>query len=116
MSRTKKTTFGPRETQRIIARRKKWVDALRSGEYPQGLRRLRSTDPAEPTKYCCLGVADEVCKLKNSDNGSLNPAQRLKLGINRDHQGELISGNDSLGKTFQELADMIEKLPIVKEV
>ena len=35
---------------------KKWVEALRSGEYEQGRRALRSGD----SKYCCLGV---LCKI-----------------------------------------------------
>jgi hypothetical protein len=38
--------------------KKKWVDALRSGKYPQGQRHLR-TAGAE-AKFCCLGVLCEV--------------------------------------------------------
>lgn len=34
---------------------RKWVEALRSGEYTQGKNALRDGD-----KYCCLGVACDV--------------------------------------------------------
>lgn len=34
---------------------KLWIDALRSGEYPQGTGQLNKTG-----KYCCLGVLCEV--------------------------------------------------------
>ena len=35
--------------------KKKWVDALRSGEYAQGRSSLRDHD-----EYCCLGVLCEL--------------------------------------------------------
>jgi hypothetical protein len=38
-----------------------WVDALRSGNYQQGTRRLRSENA-----YCCLGV---LCDLYDRDQG-----------------------------------------------
>lgn len=41
---------------------KKWVQALRSGEYKQGKDALRDND-----KFCCLGVACEVYKKENPD-------------------------------------------------
>lgn len=42
---------------------KVWVDALRSGEFKQGMNRLRnpgSRDVGVPDMFCCLGVACEV--------------------------------------------------------
>jgi hypothetical protein len=36
--------------------KKKWVAALRSGEYEQGVGKLRSLD----NKFCCLGVACDL--------------------------------------------------------
>jgi hypothetical protein len=36
--------------------RKRWVDALRSGEYQQGVGSLRTGGD----KYCCLGVLCEI--------------------------------------------------------
>lgn len=38
----------------------KWVDALRSDEYPQGRRALVSRDFENKMLFCCLGVACEV--------------------------------------------------------
>lgn len=41
---------------------RKWVDALRSGEFKQGTGRLRTGD-----SYCCLGVACEIAKREGVD-------------------------------------------------
>jgi hypothetical protein len=41
--------------------KKLWVDALRSGNYRQGIGRLRCADT-----YCCLGV---LCDLYDRDQG-----------------------------------------------
>ena len=40
--------------------KQKWVAALRSGKYKQGIGYLRSTSD----EYCCLGV---LCDMSNSD-------------------------------------------------
>ncbi len=45
------------------ANREKWVEALRSGEYEQGLGRLRP----DTDVFCCLGVACEVFIKENPD-------------------------------------------------
>lgn len=45
--------------------KQKWVDALRSGVYKQGLKRLRdgSVNGGHEPYYCCLGVlVDLYCK------------------------------------------------------
>lgn len=39
---------------------KKWVAALRSGDYKQGKSALRGTDSKDRTTFCCLGV---LCNL-----------------------------------------------------
>lgn len=39
---------------------RKWVDALRSGQYHQGNGRLKYKDNDNVVKHCCLGVACEV--------------------------------------------------------
>jgi len=44
-----KTIFMPEETM------KKWLEALRSGEYKQGRRFLKTEEG-----YCCLGVLQDV--------------------------------------------------------
>lgn len=43
------------------ANRKKWVDALRSGEYKQTTGQLRKTPlGAQEPRFCCLGVACDL--------------------------------------------------------
>lgn len=102
-----------------------WVAALRSGEYKQGHRQLRSGD-----KFCCLGV---LCNLhaqahpkvaaKETDPilymgrlGFLPPAVVKWAGLQYDYgarvtikafNGSLSHHNDS-GRTFNEIADAIE--------
>lgn len=51
-----------------------WTQALRSGEFPQGLEVLRSADE----KYCCLGV---LCELAVRA-GIIPPATGPGLSIN----------------------------------
>ena len=41
---------------------RKWIDALRSGEYTQGTRRLRGDGT-----YCCLGVLCDVYKKETKE-------------------------------------------------
>lgn len=107
----------------------KWVAALRSGEYKQGTKYLRSGD-----KFCCLGVlcdlavkeniiTDPVKKAINnsiyeydhSDAGIASYSVREWSGLRDcmgmyDHSNPmgLAELNDS-GKTFAEIADIIEK-------
>jgi len=106
-----KSPFSARETERILARRKKWTDALRSGKFKQGHRALhwevRGT-------YCCLGVADVVCNLKNECGGVLDFRNLLKLGLSESQQGFLASKNDK-GYDFKFIANEIDKMPIKKE-
>lgn len=99
---------------------KKWVAALRSGEYMQGLRALVDGDC-----YCCLGVA---CKVYEKEVGPLPEEWRGKtllddpikivrdwLGL-RDECGLYESGcltemNDAR-VPFPEIADIIESEPV----
>ena len=104
---------------------KLWVEALRSGEYEQGSGWLQ-----DGNRYCCLGVACIVYEkqteaiLSRDDDGVLNSCQYLGndycevkqwLGL-RDSVGgfhrdsNLASLNDE-GKTFGEIADVIESEP-----
>lgn len=43
------------------ANAKKWIEALRSGEYKQAKGWLKTSN-GEETRYCCLGVACEISK------------------------------------------------------
>ncbi len=107
---------------------KKWVEALRSGEYRQGDSYLYNKDT---DCYCCLGVACRVYEqeteneLENSDTLLLPDFQRFStlkdypevqkwLGL-RTPNGELDKGrdltllNDIQEKSFSEIADVIEE-------
>lgn len=107
----------------------KWAAALRSGEYKQGTMRLhtRSTD-----SYCCLGV---LCELAAKEIpieiaegcGSYGKCYELEYtsppakvrkwaGLLTDEGSffapnfsSLMELNDSEGRTFTEIADVIEK-------
>lgn len=98
---------------------KKWLDALRSGQYEQGKSWL-----CRNGKYCCLGVACEVFELPKEivgDRvkyaGSTGPAPCQvvdALGLHSD-TGWTVDGGDSVvtlndraRKTFAEIADILE--------
>lgn len=100
--------------------RQRWVDALRSGDYPQGLYNLRTT-----RGFCCYGV---LCELAVADgvmpaadgpdqegvysyNGaeSLLPAAVKTWASVNFGQLSLARRNDD-GWTFSQIADAIEGL------
>lgn len=100
--------------------KKKWVDALRSGEYKQGKIGLYNY---ESDAYCCLGVLCELAgfeKLPKEDvyavynvGGVVSSVGLSAPFIDRiefppHEEGRLISMNDSKGKSFSEIADYIE--------
>lgn len=108
---------------------KKWVEALRSGRFQQAKNRLATKDG-----FCCLGVACEVAiengvklnktvvstgRILYDYNEMLLPdsvrewldlstcgSDYKAVGINK----QLSADNDS-GKTFTEIADIIESEP-----
>lgn len=123
------------------ANRTKWVAALRSGEFPQGRRYLRTTDD----QYCCLGVACELAAREgvippfadgkyDGDGCVLTPAVQDWLGLHDDcgvtydeypigdpdedgdyaMAGSLTELNDSGEWTFNRLADLIESGKLMK--
>lgn len=109
--------------------RKKWIAALRSGEYKQGKYVLKTDDG----RYCCLGVlmdlaqkegvisdwgsdtlGNTVTSVKAKDwvglrsrNGEMNISFKTP---SRGEKYELSALNDS-GMTFAEIADIIESEP-----
>lgn len=112
------------------ANRKKWIEALRSGNYRQGTNRL-CTLTADGPYYCCLGVAYAIFKdqfeiktvdyhsVRRFDGASGNlehPDIRNALGINRigyllktiEGRSSLVTLNDD-GYTFEEIASIIEE-------
>lgn len=100
---------------------RKWVEALRSGEYKQGKYQLRRAD----NTYCCLGVACDLHSKETGtpwspndmyvDNGiALPKVVQEWLGIDSadiglPNQKSLVLLNDVYKQTFAEIADVIEK-------
>lgn len=87
----------------------RWVEALRSGEYQQGRRRLRTGGA-----YCCLGVlADLVAPNAWGKSGGYECWKGLVVTLPRELVPERIQEqatwlNDK-GATFTEIADWIER-------
>ena len=91
--------------------KKKWINALRSGEYRQGQEFLKSKDGT----YCCLGV---LCKItgngSNRDMGASYPMVSYDgvpedfMGLDGDMQNELAIMNDYGKHDFDSIAYYIE--------
>lgn len=102
-----------------IENRRKWITALRSGKYKQGIGILRNG-----SYYCCLGVGCDISKLSEwqktfltTDRQTFRYVTSVGMmpkevadfyGLSKDEQDKLISANDG-GKTFDEIAAMIEQ-------
>ncbi len=96
--------------------KEKWVDALRSGRYKQGVDCLRTHDD----RYCCLGVLCDVTGTRwrphtlhdryVCEGESLVMPRPLivKTGLSRRECGDLAHMNDT-GSSFSEIAEYIEK-------
>lgn len=110
---------------------KKWVEALRSGEYEQCSKQLRKKHRGA-YRYCCLGVAADISSLGNWNNNEfISGLQRedqvlvenvkIWLGLNTSHgrldikkttggiQHITLAELNDEGKSFSEIADIIEK-------
>lgn len=109
----------------ILENRRRWAEALRSGEYEQGHSQLVNHYGEENPSYCCLGVATILCggDLINPKKGKSHLYAGLKtieeLGLVEDaaltavldragRQVTLSVLNDSYGFTFAEIADLID--------
>ncbi len=105
--------------------KQKWVEALRSGRYKQGRRKLRVGD-----EYCCLGVLCDIagteldatwipCPVFTGQDPpsyifgataltQLDAEQAHSIGIRQAEQKQLIFMNDTQNSSFSEIADYIE--------
>jgi hypothetical protein len=98
----------------------KFVDALRSGEYTQGRLQLYNKNS---DSYCCLGVANVVCDLKESsdiflDNTYEQLGLRNRYGslhkdiyVNTLKYVSLLEMNDTGQMSFKDIANFIEGNP-----
>lgn len=104
--------------------KKKWTDALRSGDYTQGQHGLCLVSE-EGAAYCCLGIAYELTYGEDSwvedtwrtldgsywlRAASVNDDTSLFTpeGLTPKQADDLAEMNDE-GKTFNELADYIDE-------
>lgn len=115
-------------TEQQAANRRKWVAALRSGDYKQAKESLVVEDDDKNRSYCCLGVAcvlaisegieDDFPDQEYADwDEQLTPDIRDWLGL-QSKAGDLtapvagkehlIGLNDEANLTFAEIADVIE--------
>ena len=108
-------------TDSVAENRRRWVKALRSGEYRQAQNQLRRDN-----RYSCLGVA---CDILGSgdwipagivqprnwmyDHELYTPSARIrnKLGLTDLQVQWLVIMNDYHRSSFDEIADWIEALP-----
>ena len=88
-----------------------WLEALRSGKYRQGKQALKTKSAKGQYSYCCLGVAKEVCAIKNSEkiiHGSFlfitGEAVFLSIFVQ-----EILANKNDKGTSFTKIADYIEK-------
>lgn len=100
--------------------KKRWMDALRSGEYKQTRGILKWTDADGESHYCCLGVLCEIAGL-NWD-GIKRETEQIPWVVGyltgfhgtatpespRAYNWKLASMNDR-GDTFDTIADWIEE-------
>ena len=72
---------------------KKWVKALRSGEYKQARRDLCKEDDSGECSYCCLGVACDIfvegdwIQRKGWIEWSIDPYEEFALPSYSDREG-----------------------------
>jgi hypothetical protein len=96
--------------------KKKWIDALRSGEYKQGKNHLVIFGNNNEPYYCCLGVAGKVCGLSDIDlrfqdfftQTHVNNLPDLLFGEDN-VPAMLAKMNDDDNMSFNKIADYIEK-------
>lgn len=98
----------------------KWVAALRSGDYKQGIGCLKYKDKEGTLRYCCLGVLAEVAGNKNLgttlvsmygdtvNEGNKKVYSWVNKLIPTEFTYNLISMNDA-GAPFDEIADEIRE-------
>lgn len=111
--------------QELGPNQRKWVEALRSGKYQQGHQAL-----CKNGAFCCLGVACDVMKIQASTalcgrtaygpsgdrwTGVLPRVAIIDMGLRSEsgsgRDGQVLWAINDSGKTFAEIADLIEADP-----
>lgn len=110
----------------------KWVKALLSGRYKQGVAALHKVQAGQADRFCCLGVACKVARLPSEKpdtfsgavgyyssassldgttiarTGMLPPDFRRKIGLSVKDQSVLMRMNDASGSNFKQIAAWIK--------
>lgn len=109
--------FDMSEFKLKTAVKKRWVKALRSGEYAQGECALRRRT-ADGEEFCCLGVLADVTgeRWQKPKSGLIykinrSPAYLPRRILPRDIQQTLAAFNDGVKEkmSFKRIANWIEK-------
>lgn len=112
----------------------KWLKALRSGKYAQGLGALKKELGDGAFNYCCLGVLGDVMETEGLCRSRKNakdedhsyqlvgtkhpdswhdcmPSQEMEdaAGLSLDVAGQLAEMNDSKRMSFAQIADWVEE-------
>lgn len=74
-------TSKPKNPKLPVAFKRKWVNALRSGEYEQGTDHLMQMDDDGNKTFCCLGVAMDITGNSPDDEGTIDNTIHSTKGI-----------------------------------
>ena len=98
--------------------KKRWVKALRSGEYKKGKEYLKQNTP-KGLRHCCLGVLCEIQHARMTLGteayevggycGNLAPSYQKRYGVPEEAMHKLINMNDVRSWSFNRIATWIEK-------
>jgi hypothetical protein len=88
--------------------KEKWVAALRSGEYKRSYGCLKRGEEG----YCCLGVLNTILPKPYQTpfcHSYLRYSTSKFVELSEDKQKQLANLNDTLGYSFNRIADWIER-------
>lgn len=102
--------------------KKKWVEALRSGEFTQAQGYLRIVEEGSSPRYCCLGVLCELMRREFPQLGNnlffshYLPQPVMEWSGLTDHnprvrsreESHTLSNLNDHGASFETIADLIE--------
>ena len=99
---------------------KKWIAALRNGEYVRCSEALRKDDESGPM-FCCLGVLGDIMDSNSwsrNNHGNwayggrcqLLPMDTYEVWVGKDFWSQYtLSQDNDTGKSFKEISDRIER-------
>lgn len=86
----------------------KWLKALRSGKYKQGMELLKFEGDNKQTRFCCLGVLCDVGHIRSTSSAVIKGKNGDYRILPQNVQQTLTEMNDG-GKRFTTIATYIEK-------